>query len=121
MHVKLDPQYKNSCYIICFLIVLIAKFAIRKYSAHDKRQAKIYLIGIQLPPKGFPPGGRGSGCGLRRTLYVPPKNAYLPHRRPFGVRKLSHHDALLRLVDALFSRSRRHVQRLSRAAQQHFC
>ena len=42
MHVKLAPQYKNSCYIICFLIVLIAKFAIRKYSAHDKRQAKIY-------------------------------------------------------------------------------
>ena len=39
MHVKLAPQYKNSCYIICFLIVLIAKFAIRKYSAHDKRQA----------------------------------------------------------------------------------
>ena len=61
---------KIAAYIICFLIVLIAKFAIRKYSAHDKRQAKIYLIGIQLPPKGFPPGGRGSGCGLRRTLYV---------------------------------------------------
>ena len=30
MHVKLAPHYKNSCYIICFLIVLIAKFAIRK-------------------------------------------------------------------------------------------
>ena len=72
MHVKLAPQYKNSCYIICFLIVLIAKFAIRKNSAHDKRQAKIYLIGIQLPPKDIPFGDGRIDCRSRRAFHVPP-------------------------------------------------
>ena len=57
----------------------------------------------------------GVVCGLSGLfMYVSAQGAYLFYwRQSVGMRQLPHHDTLLRHVEPLLTRTRRHMQRLS--------